>query len=170
MANFRTAVLLTLQHEGGFQNDRNDHANWSGGRIGVGELIGTKYGITALDLPGVVIKDITEDQAVAYYQEHYWKDLYSQIESQLVADKLFDLGVLFGVPTAIKVLQLTLAELSVKVDGDFGPATLAALNQAGETSVLTMYKANFMTHAFNIATAKPEERRYLNGWARRINS
>jgi lysozyme family protein len=172
MANYEQAILITLDraHEGGFQKDPHDHANWTGGKIGVGSLVGTKYGITTLDMPGVDIESLTIPQAEAYYREHYWKDLYSQIASQLVANKLFDLGVLFGVGTAVRVMQLTLAELNVKIDGDFGPATLMALNQAGETSVLTNYKANFATHAFNVATAKPEERRYLNDWVRRINS
>ena len=53
MADFKTAVLITLEHEGGFQKNPNDHANWSSGKIGVGTLVGTKYGITALDLPGI---------------------------------------------------------------------------------------------------------------------
>jgi lysozyme family protein len=167
MADFRTAVLLTLDHEGGFQKNPNDHANWSSGKIGEGELIGTKYGITAVDMPGVDIENLTVDQAVEYYSEHYWKALYSQINSQPVANKLFDLGVLFGVGTAVGVLQLT---LGTTVDHDFGPNTLAAVNQADETSLLASYKANFVTHAFNVATANPAEREDLVGWSRRINS
>jgi lysozyme family protein len=167
MADFRTAVLKTLEHEGGFQNSASDHANWSSGKIGEGTLIGTKYGITAVDMPGVDIENLTVDQAVSYYSEHYWKTLYSQINSQAVANKLFDLGVLFGCATAVGILQLT---LGTKVDHSFGPMTLAAVNQADENSLLTSYKANFVTHAFNVATANPAERGDLKGWSVRINS
>src|SRR5579864_5653858 len=99
--NIEAAISKTLVHEGGFQKMPNDHANWSSGKIGEGELIGTKYGITAIDMPGVDIENLTEDQAIQYYKEHYVKSLYSQIVSQSVGEKLFDLGVLFGVGTAV---------------------------------------------------------------------
>ena len=169
MADFRTAVLITIDddHEGGFQKNPNDRANWSSGKIGEGELIGTKYGITALDMPGVDIENLTVDQAVEFYAERYWKTLYSQINSQNMANKLFDLGVLFGVGTAVGILQLT---LGITVDHAFGPNTLQAINDADETSLLASYKANLMTHVFNIATANPAERQFLTGWSRRINS
>src|SRR6266436_5971691 len=154
MADFKAAVLITISpsHEGGFQKNPKDHANWSSGKIGEGTLIGTKYGITAVDMPGVDIENLTPDQAVEYYREHYWKPFYSQIESQIVANKLFDLGVLFGVSEAVAILQLT---LGVIIDHSFGPNTLAAVNQADEISLLASYKANFVTHAFNVAAANP---------------
>jgi lysozyme family protein len=174
VADFRTAVLITIdpEHEGGYQNNPHDHANWSSGKIGEGQLIGTKYGITAVDLPGVVIKDLTPDQAIAYYEQHYWKSLYSQIESQIVANKLFDLGVLFGVGTAIKVMQATLAPTfsDVTIDGGFGPKTLDAVNQSEETSLLKAYISAFVAHAIHVVTAKPEEKPFFADWVKRINS
>lgn len=170
MSDFQIAVKQTLKHEGGFQKNPEDHANWSSGKIGEGKLIGTKYGITALDMPGVDIENITVDQAVAYYAEHYWKSLYSQIDSQPVADKLFDLGVLFGVHTAVAVMQQTLeSAFHIDVDGTFGTETLGAINQSDEKSLLTSYEANMVTHTFNVAAKNPAERQFLAGWGRRIN-
>ena len=169
MADAKIAFLITtdVNHEGGFQKETNDKGNWTGGEIGAGELKGTKYGISAREFPNLDIKNLTQDQAVQIYIEGYWKTLYSQINSQLVADKLADLGVLFGVGTAIGVLQLT---LGITVDHDFGPMTLQAVNETDEVSLLKNYKANMVTHAFNIATANPVERGNLTDWARRINS
>lgn len=155
MVDFNTAVQKTLLHEGGYVNNPND----SGGP--------TKYGITQADMPGVSIADITTEQAVAYYTEHYWKPLYSQITAQLVAEKIFDMGVLFGVGTAVGVLQLA---LGLVVDHAFGPNTLAAVNQSDASALLSTYKANLVTHTFNIATANPKDRVFLKGWANRINS
>lgn len=170
MSDYRTAVNLTLIHEGSFQNDPDDHANWSSGQIGVGTLVGTKYGITAVDMPGVDIANITQEQAVQYYAEHYWKSGYSQIEAQSVADKLFDLGVLFGVETAVRQMQIVLAPyFHIDTDGIWGAHTLDAINQSDEPSLLEGYKAQMVRHTFEIATAKPEERKYLAGWGRRIN-
>src|ERR1700686_393552 len=96
MADFNQAVAKTLVHEGGYVDNPND----PGGA--------TKYGITQADMPGINIADITTEQAVAYYAEHYWKTLYSQITDQSLAEKLFDMGVLFGVGTAVKLLQIAL--------------------------------------------------------------
>lgn len=168
MSDFETAIKITLVHEGGFQKNPNDHANWSSGEIGVGELIGTKYGITALDMPGVDIENITVEQAVEYYREHYWKPLYSQIDSQMVANKLFDLGVLFGVGVTVAIMQETLSDFHVHVDGVFGDETLGAINQSDETSLLKAFEGNMTTHAFNLVNEKPVLAQFLRGWCRRI--
>ncbi len=160
MAIFITAIQKTLVNEGGFVDNPND----PGGA--------TKYGITQRDMPDVIIHDITEVQAVAYYQEHYWKPLYSQIVSQDVADKVFDLGVLFGVGEAVKVLQIVLQTgvPSTTIDGDFGPETLSAVNQIDPTSLLNAYKTAMVTYMLRIVTNKPNLRQFAAGWGRRINS
>lgn len=155
MADFNQAVSKTLQHEGGFVDDPRDR----GGR--------TNMGITQADLPDIDIKNLTMTQAVAYYSAHYWKSLFSQITSQAVAEKVFDCGVLFGVGTAVRILQLT---LSTTQDGIFGVNTLAAVNQSDEVSLLKSYKTNLVTHAFNVATQNPQDRVFLKGWTDRINS
>ena len=180
MADFRTAVNITLRpdHEGGFQNEVNDWANWDGGRPVMEQYLqtqdasllvhlrGTKYGITAQDMPGVDIKNLTPDQAIAYYQEHYWKPLYSQIQSQLVANKLFDMGVLFGVGEAVKLLQLA---THIESDGIFGEESLAAINSVNETSLLSAYKTLLVSYTLRIALNNPTERGNVVGWGRRIN-
>ena len=167
MANFQIAVNITLDdaHEGGFQNNPKDRANWTGGQVGVGTLVGTKYGITTLDLPGTDIRNLTPEQAASYYSAHYWKPLYSQIDDQLMANKLFDLGVLFGVGTVVKTLQTV---LRVPTDGSFGLNTLSALNQAGD--VLASFKSAMMNHATAIANSNPNDAPDLPDWLRRIAS
>lgn len=169
MADFRAAVLITIdpEHEGGFQRNANDRANWTGGSVGVGRLVGTKYGITAIDVPGVDVEGLTADQAVAFYQERYWKPLYSQISSQLVANKLFDLGVLFGIGTAVRKLQ---GVLNLTQDGQFGPETLAAVNDADESDLLNRYKTEMCSMAVSIANGNTNELADLTGWIHRINT
>jgi lysozyme family protein len=167
MASFFIAVAITLDdaHEGGFQKNPHDRANWTGGQVGVGTLVGTKYGITTLDMPGVDIANLTTDQASTYYSAHYWKQGYSQIADQLVANKLFDMGVLFGVGTAVKVLQTV---LGVTPDGGFGPTTLSALNAAGD--VLASFKSAMINHATSVAAANQNDAPFLSDWLRRISS
>lgn len=155
MADFNLAVQKTLVHEGGYVDNPND----PGGA--------TNHGITQKDMPGVDMKTVTPEQAAVYYQEHYWKALYSQIDSQLVAEKLFDMGVLLGIGMAVRILQLT---LGITVDGGFGQQSLQAVNEAEEVSLLRDYKTNLATHFVNIANAKPTSRIFLVGWLRRVNS
>ena len=83
MADFKLAIQKTLVHEGGFQNNPHDWANWEGGKATrdaylaskdpalLVHLKGTKFGITIQDLPGVEIEDLTADQAIEYFREHY---------------------------------------------------------------------------------------------------
>ena len=88
MADPLISIHKTLVHEGGYVDNPAD----SGGP--------TNMGITQADVPTIPIKDLTVDQAIEIYKERYWKQYYSQIFDQFIADKLFDSGVLFGVGTA----------------------------------------------------------------------
>ena len=155
MADPIAAIQKTLIHEGGYV----DHPADSGGP--------TNMGITQKDMPGVDLKSLTADQAVQYYRETYWKPLYSQIASQTIAEKLFDMSVLLGVGTAIHILQTTLQTL---VDGSFGPGTLSALNAAEPVSFLSNYKINLVGHAVDVVAKNPKDRIFFAGWVRRINS
>jgi lysozyme family protein len=156
MADFNTAVQKTLVHEGGFVNNPNDR----GGP--------TKYGITQADLPGVDISTLTPAQAVAYYSAHYWKPLYAEIANQDLADKLFDMGVLFGVGTAVKLLQISLSSgITVVSDGAFGPNTLAATNEHGNVKD---YRIVLLHHAMDVVSRNPSDSEFLQGWVNRIQS
>jgi len=154
MAKFEEAVCLTLQWEGGYVNDPSD----LGGE--------TNFGITKRDHPNEDIRNMTVARAKQIYQEGYWKDLYGQINSQIVANKLFDMGVNMGVGTAVKLLQTA---LRIAVDGSFGTNTLAAVNDAGD-SLLGPYKQALTQHYQDIVVRNPAEAKFLAGWLRRANS
>jgi lysozyme family protein len=124
-------------------------------------------GITQKDMPGQDMQKLTVEQAVAYYLENYWKPLYSQIVDQPLADKLFDLGVLFGVGTTVKVLQIV---LGLTADGAFGPASLEKLNEVEPVSCLAAFKSGMVTHCLEVVKSNPQDRVFFSGWVRRINS
>ena len=171
MADAKTAILITLDvnHEGGYQRNPRDRANWTGGEIGKGELVGTNGGITALDLPlGMDIEHLTEDQKISYYQHGtYWKPLYSQIASQLAANKLFDMGVLFGVGTAVRLLQDV---VGLTPDGLFGPETLSAVNAEHDTTLLPAFKSRLHQHVKDVVEKRPTDAEFASDWNRRIDS
>jgi lysozyme family protein len=155
VADPKIAIALTIQNEGGFTDSPND----PGGA--------TKYGITQRDLPNTNIADLTVEQATEYYLQNYWKPFYSQITQQIIANKLFDLGVLFGVATTVKMLQ---DSVGIDPDGCFGPDTLAKVNNTEATSLLIAFKTRLVSHALGIGAARPSERIFVGGWIRRINS
>jgi lysozyme family protein len=151
------AIQKTLVHEGGFVDNPAD----PGGA--------TKYGITQKDMPAQNIRDLTTDQAIAYYKEHYVKELYAQIVDQALGEKVFDMGVLFGVGTAVKLLQITLVnKVSLVTDGEFGPGTLSAVNQ--HANLLPAYRAVLINHCMSVVNSKPETSVFVRGWVARINS
>jgi lysozyme family protein len=174
MADFKTSILKTLVHEGGYVNNsadpggetyrgvsRKNWPNWVGWQVVDGYKSNSEFPIILSSDTNLL------SMTVEFYREGFWKDLWSQIHSQAIADKLFDLGVLFGVHTAVAILQTTLNTIA---DGLFGQTTLEAVNQVDEASFLTSYKANLVTHTFNLAASNPNLREFLRGWATRINS
>ncbi len=126
----------------------------------------TKYGITQKDLPGVNIKDLTVEQATTFYYVKYWNPLYTKIGDQAAGTKIFDMGVLFGVKTAVRLLQ---GVLEVQQDEKFGPGTLAALN-AAPASLLPLYRVRLLMHTRWIVFQNATQAEFLNGWDNRINS
>ncbi len=155
MADFKQAIELTLVHEGGYVNNIHD----AGGE--------TNMGISKRQYPNLDIKNLTQDQAIEIYREGYWKPLYSQINDQPIANKLFDLGVLFGVGAAVKTLQTA---LSIVSDGAFGPTSLAVTNAMEPVSLLVSFKTQLVSHAVRVVAANPGDRIFFAGWTRRINS
>ena len=172
MSDFQAALQKTLTHEGGYQNNPEDSGNWYNGIN-----YGTKYGITPRDVanyfPSLIsdpdcVRNLTVEQAGVIYKAGYWKDLYSQISDQLLAEKLFDSGVLFGVGTAVKLLQISMQnEIGLVSDGAFGPNTLAAVNSNGD---LAQYRTVLINHVMGIINASPSQAEFVKGWLARIQS
>ena len=155
MADFQTAVALTLKNEGGYTDNPNDAGH------------ATNMGITQADLPGQDMHGLTVAQATEFYRERYWKPLYAEIEDQAVASKLFDAGVLFGIGAAVSDLQRV---VGTYVDGIFGEATLLLTNEANPVTTLANFKAELAFRAHDVVSEHPEDDVFLAGWLRRIAS
>jgi lysozyme family protein len=155
MADVTISIQKTLVHEGGYVDNPND----SGGA--------TNFGITQADMPGQDMKELTQAQAITYYFEHFVKQFYTQITNQLVLDKLFDMGVLFGVVTAVRILQKTVGAMP---DGSFGEETLEDVNAFNSVTLLTNYKVLLCEHANAVVNSNPKDSVFLTGWRSRINA
>src|SRR5271169_2536187 len=63
---------LNLSEGSGLSLNPNDPGNWTGGKIGLGELKGTKFGIAAASHPTLDIANLTIDQAIQLRRTEYW--------------------------------------------------------------------------------------------------
>lgn len=97
-ADFHKVFVETiLPHEGGYTSNKSDPGNWTGGKVGKGKLMGTKYGIAAntygasLLKQGRTIKGLTVADAELIYKKDYW-DAYhlGELKSQGIADEFAD--------------------------------------------------------------------------------
>ncbi|MBL4682541.1 MAG: secretion activator protein [Pseudomonadales bacterium] len=127
-----------LDSEGGFTLGAADPGNWTGGDIGVGQLRGTKYGISAAQYPHLTIADLDITDAVHIYREDYLKPIGAGRFRDGVAFQLFDLAVNSGPGRAIKLLQ---SAIGVSADGVVGPITLKKLSSIDESDVIMLVLA-----------------------------
>src|SRR3990167_4520575 len=95
--NFDACFQKTLGHEGGWGSDPHDRGNWTSGKIGVGELKGTKYGIAAHVYRDLDIRNLSLAEAKAIYRRDYWKKMAGDQQPAGVDLAVWDLAVNSGV-------------------------------------------------------------------------
>lgn len=170
MSDFYQAVVESIDAEGGFSNNPKDNGNWTSGIVGKGELKGTKYGISAASYPDLDIENLTVDDAKSIYKRDWWdKYHYGAIESQELANKVFDVSINMGATQAHKLLQRATwtcnGYLSIKDDGKIGPATLSALNsELHSIALLCAFKSEIAGFYRLLAKISTNDKENLSGW------
>lgn len=125
-------LKFTLQHEGGYSSNRADPGNWTGGRVGSGQLVGTKYGLSAplivqdrgLCVTAQQMKLLTEDDFRNLAIQYFWNPMKCGDLPAGLDALVFDHGFNAGAKTSIRLLQQI---VGVDQDGAVGPATLRAI-------------------------------------------
>jgi lysozyme family protein len=160
MDNFERAFALVVGIEAGYSNDPNDPGNWTGGRVNVGQLKGTKYGISAAAYPNVDIENLALDGAQDIYAADYWHACSCDQMPWPLCLFVFDMAVNQGQPIARVTLQRM---LGVDADGDIGPVTLAAANRASDEQ-LAMFLTARAFHYMQAGTFGADG----HGWFKRL--
>lgn len=127
---FAAALKFTFGAEGGYQNDYNDPGNWTGGAVGAGRQLGTKYGVSAASYPNLDIPNLTLAEASAIYEKDYWAPINGPALPNVMAIATFDAAVNSGVSRGAKWLQ---EALGVPADGQIGPETANAAQHASDS-------------------------------------
>ena len=165
MSDWNKIYPRTLKFEGKFTNNPNDNGNWTGGKKGIGELRGTKFGISAASYPNCDIANLTENQAIKIYEEDYFKKLkLDRIISNRIAWKLFDIAVNMGTGTAARLAQISVGAV---VDGIIGEQTLAKINNSPEPKILQDLANEQRDKYLRIVEGDQSQKQFLNGWLAR---
>ncbi len=152
--NFDLAVQIVLVKEGPLSNNALD----PGGL--------TKFGISKKAYPNLDIANLTVDQAIEIYRQDYWTKVRGDELAWIFALPLFDSAVNQGVGTAVRFFQ---AALKVSVDGDFGPATMAAATKAAAKDPTSVLVA-LMTQRIAAYTQLETWPEFGRGWTHRCFS
>ena len=158
---FDEAFKRLIGHEGGYSTDRRDPGNWTGGRVGVGTLKGTKFGLAANTYPNLDIKNLTLAQAKAIYKKDWWDKLGADGMHSAIVFQLWDFAINAGKSRAIKELQQA---VGVPADGIIGPQTLAAVNSHDWNDVILSLTAERLKFYTSLSTFKT----YGKGWTNRV--
>lgn len=126
---FNQAFDELIGHEGTLSLDPDDRGNWTGGKVGVGELKGTKYGVSAAQYPHLDIKNLTVDHAKDIYLTDYWfRHNIHQLPDAVRFD-IFDAVVNSGPGNRHRGGGVVWAQraANVTMDGIVGAQTIAAI-------------------------------------------
>jgi len=156
-ANFKPALQLLWQLEGGYANDRLD----PGGA--------TKYGITEATLAAwrgrpVSIADVrrlTKREAEKIYRARYWASVQADQLPAGVDAAVFDFAVNSGPSRAAKKLQKL---VGAKADGIIGGMTLAAVARASPEHIITGLSRRRLGYLASLRHFY----RFGRGWVRRV--
>ena len=146
---FDEAFERLIGHEGAFSDDPRDPGSWTGGRVNVGQLKGTKFGIAANTYGDLDIRSLTLAQAKVIYYRDWWLKAGADEFHPAIVFQMWDFAVNAGMGTAKRALQYA---AGVAVDGQVGPLTITAVKAAALNDILLRFNAYRLRHYTSLST------------------
>jgi len=153
---FLRAIDFVLAHEGGYVN----HAKDPGGATNLGITRATLESWRGRPVTAEDVKALHRNEALAIYKARYWEPACCEALPAPLALIHFDTAVNCGIGAAARLLQQS---ASVRVDGQIGPKTLAAVSRANLPELLTEYTARRLVRYAGLSTFDT----FGLGWSRR---
>lgn len=170
VAKFDAAISFVLKHEGNYVCDPED----SGGATNHG--ISLRFYKTKIKPDATVddIKNLSVNSAIDIYRKYFWDNYqYDSIDDQLIASKLFDLGVNMGPPSAGKCLQRAVnvinPDANLVIDGILMAKSFDAINACDPDSLYPELINQAKIKYEKIASVGDNEK-FLHGWLNRLTS
>lgn len=114
------------------------------------------------------IESIPQAQRAAavenFYELMFWNKWYDQIVSDEVAKRVFQFAVNRGPETAVEVLQQAVNALGgaqIDDDGDWGPITVAAVNNQNSAMLVNSLQAQMLGSYQSVVDKDPAKAKYL---------
>ena len=99
-----------------------------------------------------------------FYQRNFWMPTMARLESQDLANWLFDKAVNMGVRQAMKLLQRAIC---VDADGIIGPQSLARIAATDPAITLAACREEAKRFYTKLALNDPTQTIFLHGWLAR---
>lgn len=176
MADFGEAYKVVTKNEGGYVNDPKDvggetykgiarkiHPNWSGWNI----IDTFKANNGGIGFNETLSDPLLENEVRNFYYK-MWKAIKGdQIQSQEVANIVFDFYILAAYAT--QTVQETLRGLgqNISADNAFGNQTLAALNSVNPQSFINRFTDNRIAYHYDRVKRGIVDGKFLDGWIKR---
>lgn len=173
---FETAMAFTAKWEGGFVNDPKDPGGATKYGISLRFLrsIDKKLGDTDGDgdVDAADVMGLDEAAAHRLYRAFFWEPLAIDYTPGIIALALFDTAVNMGKARAVKILQGALNSFgqALEIDGDYGPATKAAVLEcvSARNGFVGDRFCLYRLQAYaDIVAANTKLSRYTGGWMNR---
>ena len=159
--NFDQAFDRLLANEGVLSLNERDRGNWTSGIIGVGELKGSKYGVSAMSYPDLDIANLTIEDSKKIYRRDFWDCGHMDEYDHTLAFQVFDFAVNSGVETALRKLQRA---AGVADDGFIGPVTIEAIQRRRPAVMILLFLAERLDYMRKLSSWRTQGA----GWAARI--
>lgn len=132
-SNRLPSFLATMVWEGGatVSKIRSDAGNWTGNRVGIGQLKGTKWGVAAGSHPTLDIAALTPEAASKIFELQYWRpvggDGLPAGFDHCVSDDSFNAGP-FAAARRLRLIQVRRLNDPASMIHEYSKARLAFLH------------------------------------------
>ncbi len=175
MASFYTSYKISRANEGGYANDARDvgketykgvarasHPTWPGWKI----IDAYKKAFGPIKTGFIIPNAMLDQLVIDLFHSEYWNKIHGDnLQSQTLANIMFDFSLTSGYTTAIKNLQQA---LNVKKDGVIGSDTLSKVNSIPE-KVISQKVLNINLEYYKKLAANPKYAWAFHSWKSRID-
>lgn len=151
MANFMTAIVRLIKHEGGYAAQDNGRGAVN---FGITQKTYDELGWATRKGWPLTVKDLKRPQAEEFYYEEFWcKSRANKIDNESLASLLFELSVNCGLGRAARWLQ---EAVGTTVDGIVGVQTMLNVNSQSSAVTIANLKGLAWEHYQGLAKSKPQ--------------
>jgi len=168
MALFQPALELVLKHEGGYVDNPLDE----GGPTHMGITIATLARVRGISVTKEDVKRLSLDDVAGIYRTQYWEpSQIALIQSQSLADVIYDQTILCGQHQAIKRCQIALKRLhcDITITGKPDLKTINSINSVDPQVFGTEFIIKTQDYLSNIVIINPKQIVFIRGWLRRTH-